>query len=191
MNKDRISALIDGVYAFAMTLLIVTIEFPQASDNETLKDVLISDGGKALTYVLSFAILASFWMVSHKLFEIIGKVNEKFCWMNLWSLLFIVFIPFSTDLVNNYDNSLLAISIFHINLFFVGIFNYFLFFYVKKHPELKAEEYKDGKINMTKTLVSPIVSLIGLLLACFIFDWNLMIYIMLPIIINKFDNDKK
>ncbi|MDQ2886581.1 MAG: TMEM175 family protein [Chloroflexota bacterium] len=106
-DKDtgRVEAFSDGVFAVAITLLILNIHGPDSNpppiDSELLK-YLGSEWATFLAFITSFATIGIMWINHHRLFTHIKRVDTKLLVFNLLLLLVIVFIPFPTVLLAQY-----------------------------------------------------------------------------------------
>lgn len=180
--KDRITALIDGIFAFAMTLLVLTIDVPDVPLDQ-LGQALLDDFSKFGYYVLSFFLLAIFWISNVRKFRNIQKIDSKFLWLNLVNLLFIVFIPFSTQLMGKFDGNQLAVNIFNLNLMIAGLMSYIIFNYAHTH-QLFTSKYDEKEASQLKNriLVVPFVSLVAMVISLFSPGWCTLVYITIPII---------
>lgn len=180
--KERVTGLIDAIFAFAMTLLVLTIDVPDVPLNQ-LGAALSDDLNRFGYYVLAFFLLAIFWISSVRKFRNIEKVDSKFLWLNLVNLLFIVFIPFSTQVMGKYSDSLLAVNIFNLNLMIAGLMSFIIFNYAHTH-QLNISKYDDTEAGKLKAriLVVPFVSLAAIILSFFTPGWCTVIYITIPVI---------
>ena len=91
----------DGVFAIAITILILNIHFPE-TDNEHLGQALRDLSPNILAYVLSFILIGLYWIAHHTSFHAIHKVDGVFLWMNMLLLLFVSFMPFPAYLLGKY-----------------------------------------------------------------------------------------
>jgi uncharacterized membrane protein len=115
----RALAFSDGVFGVAITLLITTIDVPHVTgpDLESkLVDALKGLDGSIISYFISFAVIGLMWMHHHRLFSRIRRVDAAALWLNLLSLAFIVLMPFSTELMGDYGDLSVAISIYALNI---------------------------------------------------------------------------
>lgn len=103
MEKNRVEAFSDGVFAIAITLLILEIRVP---DPQTLTGGLAHYLGQQWSslaaYVLSFAIIGVMWINHHAIFHTVARVDRVLLLLNLHLLLWIAFVPFPTALVARY-----------------------------------------------------------------------------------------
>jgi uncharacterized membrane protein len=85
---DRIVNFTDGVFAIVITLLILTIqvpEIPAASVGDELPGRLLALEPKVLSYVISFLVVAVYWMAHHRVFRPIRGYDETLLWLNTCS----------------------------------------------------------------------------------------------------------
>lgn len=100
-GAERARAFIDAVVAIAMTLLILPLM-------ESVGDVADADGttaqwfaehqGQLTSFIVSFAIIAMFWLTHHRLFAGVERVNSTLLWISMAWLLTIVWLPVATAL---------------------------------------------------------------------------------------------
>jgi len=86
LSIERIQSLTDGIFAFAMTLLVINIDLPSTPhkiDPELLGKYLFSLWPDFFHYVLSFILLSLFWVEHHQQFYYIKKINRKALWINI------------------------------------------------------------------------------------------------------------
>jgi Endosomal/lysosomal potassium channel TMEM175 len=87
----RILALSDGVFAIAITLLIITIAIPATTSDAGLPKALLALWPRYLAYVLSFLVIARFWVTHHLAFRLIARYDATLVWLNLLLLMFVSF----------------------------------------------------------------------------------------------------
>ncbi len=188
LTPSRIEGLTDGVFAIAMTLLVLNIEINiifKGSQWEILKDMLTEIFPQILNYVISFLILGFFWILHHKQFHFIKHVTTKILWLNNFSLLLIALVPFTTSLLDNHNDLIVAAFLFNLNMFAISSVFLLQWHYISKNEHL-IDNTKEGfnlKYSIKKGSVMPIVSLLAMGLSFIIPGWSTVIYILIPIII--------
>lgn len=100
-ETGRIEAFSDGVFAIAITLLILELQIPHAPD---LLSQLLRQWQMFLAYLTSFASIGIMWINHHRLFNIIQRSSHMLLMLNLLLLLFITFLPYPTSLLAIYDS---------------------------------------------------------------------------------------
>lgn len=105
MNKARFEAFSDGVFAFAITLLILGVALPAfktvPSESE-LRAALLGLWPNVVAYALSFAVIGIMWQNHHALFRMVERVDRTTVFLNLLLLAGTVFIPFATSVLGTY-----------------------------------------------------------------------------------------
>jgi uncharacterized membrane protein len=106
-DMNRILSLSDGVIAFAMTLLVVTLALPVLSvapnlSKETLSTYLGELGVAPLLFIIAFLVVGSWWSAHHRLFSAIRRYDHLLEQLNLLVLLLVAFTPFLLALVFAY-----------------------------------------------------------------------------------------
>jgi uncharacterized membrane protein len=98
----RVVAFSDGVFAIAITLLVLTLEIPAGLDD--LGAALRDHGDDLFAYALSFAVIGKFWLAHHRFYGAIERFDGTLMGLNLLYLAWIVLVPFSSDLLGNYGD---------------------------------------------------------------------------------------
>ena len=107
MELERLVFFSDAVIAIAITLLVVTLAIPEATEN--VGDALLDRWPQMLSYVLSFLVIGVFWMAHHRIFRYVGSIDQRLIWLNLLFLMCVAFIPFPTGVLGDHDSSRRAI----------------------------------------------------------------------------------
>ena len=124
LTTTRVEALSDGVFAIAMTLLVLSFDVPVLPSNAGSAELVPALSAllpHVWAFLLSFVLLGSFWAVHHRQYHRIRHADDVSIWINLGSLLFVVLLPFSTDLEGEYGNLAPANIIFEANLLLIGL----------------------------------------------------------------------
>ena len=94
MNKARVEAVSDGVFAIAITLLVLTISQPEHYSN--LAHELGHRWPSLAAYVVSFGVIGIMWFNHHSMFTHIERVDRVFFYLNLLLLMTVAFLPYPT-----------------------------------------------------------------------------------------------
>jgi uncharacterized membrane protein len=127
IGKARIEALADGVFAIALTLLILDVKVPPRAPEDTgdhLLRQLLELWPKFLSFVVSFLIVGVFWVGHHAQLHYVRRADRPFLWMNLVFLLFISVVPFSAALLGEYHEHPVAVAVYCGNLIAAGLVLY-------------------------------------------------------------------
>jgi TMEM175 potassium channel family protein len=105
-ETQRIEAFSDGVFAIAITLLIIEIGVPHVSGDESLSEALVDLWPSYGAYVLSFVMIGIYWANHHSLFRLFVRTDHYFLILNVFFLMTIAFLPFPTAVLGEYlDNA--------------------------------------------------------------------------------------
>ncbi|HLI01031.1 MAG TPA: TMEM175 family protein [Acidimicrobiales bacterium] len=97
MNKGRVEAFSDGVFAFAITLLVVTIAQP--NDYRHLAAELGRRWPALAAYVVSFSTIGIMWLNHHSIFGHFAGVDRRLVYLNLLLLMTLAFLPYPTEVL--------------------------------------------------------------------------------------------
>jgi uncharacterized membrane protein len=106
VSKSRLDALTDGVFAFAMTLLVVKFDLPEdlhPTSAAELMAALLGLGDTFIVYLVSFLVLASFWLGRARTKEEPERASSAYAWSVLFHLFFVTLMPFSMIVAGRYD----------------------------------------------------------------------------------------
>ncbi len=105
LGTKRVEALVDGVFAIAMTLLAFDLRvsdiIPPIADF-SIPGVIAEIWPHFLIYAMSFIILGFYWIEHHIQYSYIKSTSKYFLWINIFFLMFIALIPFSTGVLGRY-----------------------------------------------------------------------------------------
>lgn len=104
LTTQRIEAFSDGVFAIAITLLVLEIRLPEHGNTatETLAKDLINLIPSFFAYILSFAMIGSYWVNHHYIFRLYQQTNHAFSLLNVLFLMCIAFLPFPTVVLGSH-----------------------------------------------------------------------------------------
>jgi TMEM175 potassium channel family protein len=105
VETTRLEAFSDGVFAIAITLLVLLFERPHLSEGQTLGHVLLHQWPSYASYVVSFVTIGIIWVNHHTLFRHIVRVDRVFLFLNVLFLMAVAFIPYPTSLVAQFIRS--------------------------------------------------------------------------------------
>jgi uncharacterized membrane protein len=185
LSTRRIEALADGIFAFAMTLLVLTLTLPDATQTKlSLSQLLLAQWPKFLNYALSFALLAIFWIVHHQQFHVIRRTDRSHIWINIGILMFVALVPFTTDVAGDYSRQTLAELLFSANLLVLGLLFLLNWTYACWHHRLVDADLGRKAIfrGTVRSCILPAVAAVSMIIALFIPRWGLTVYLLIPII---------
>lgn len=113
MNKSRLEAFSDGVFAIIITISVLQMQIPRGSDWNSLKSVFPI----FLTYIFSFTMVGIYWNNHHHLFQAVHATNGRVLWANLFLLFWLSLFPFATGWMGNNHFSEIPVMTFAVILF--------------------------------------------------------------------------
>jgi uncharacterized membrane protein len=113
---SRIVAFSDGVFAIAITLLVLAMEIPDQLPDESLASALWGQRDDMIAYALSFAVIGRFWVVHHRFFGEVVGFDGRLLALNIFYLAWIVLIPFSSEVLGDHGGEAAAIVLYAANL---------------------------------------------------------------------------
>jgi uncharacterized membrane protein len=185
ISKNRLETLVDGIFAIAMTLLVLGINPPRPQDalaQSVLPGMIESLVPQVFLFIVAFLVLALFWLGHHRQFHFVHHIDPPLLWINILILITIVFVPFSTDLAGDYPAVTDAVLLFHANIFIVGLLFSLQWHHIRRHGHL-CEPVPDKAIMHAwfyRSMLVPVIATIGGILSLFDPPVSLLVYILLP-----------
>jgi uncharacterized membrane protein len=143
---NRTLAFTDGLFAIAMTLLVVDLAVPVIKDTHSvhdLGDALADDTATFVSFFISFAVIGRYWMAHHTFIAGLARMDRGLIALNLLYLAFIAFLPFPTALLGRYFENPLSIAIYAVNVALISGMEVVLFSWAQNHDLLKRKLPRD------------------------------------------------
>ncbi len=122
-SVERLAALSDGIFAFAMTLLALDLRVPAAElvhSEHDLGHALAGIAPRLLVYGMSFVTLGIFWNGQQVQFNYLARSDRNFTWIHIAFLASVTLIPFSTALLAQFIRYRLALVVYWLNIVLLG-----------------------------------------------------------------------
>ena len=148
LPRTRLEAFSDGVFAIAVTLLVLELHVP--TDPVGLLHELGAEWPSYLGYLVSFAFIGGVWMAHSNLTRFVKAVDQVMMGLNLVLLLFVSFLPFTTSLLANHlDDSAkhVAVIVFGINLTLASLMVNVMFGYAGRTEGVAADDTADDELR--------------------------------------------
>lgn len=185
MEKNRMESLTDGIFAFAMTLLVMDLILPRdAIITETSSAALFSLLSNFFHYIIAFFVLAAFWMGHHEQFAKIHHIDKNFLILNVVGLFFVTLVPFSTSFVGDYSGDLISICVFEATLLILGLIFCIQWYYSSHNHRLISPEFPESEIRLRtyNGLVIPAISFVAIIIAVIGFKSSTILYMASPLV---------
>ncbi len=166
---DRILALSDGVFAFALTLLVLDLVVPAFGPNQDismLPSLLASDWNSFINYLLSFTMIAVWWNTHQRYFEYVRGYDGRLKALNLLTLLTITLIPFFTKLLDMWITSPFAVALYALDQGAAGTFLALTWRYITKDRKFIDGRLDQKTVNRTRitSTIPPVLFFLSILL---------------------------
>jgi len=136
-EPNRLVALIDGVFAVAMTLLVLDLKLP--TETNDLASSLLEMIPGFLVYLIVFASVAGYWIIHHSYFRYLSRVDTRLVVFSLINLLFVTLYPLTASIVGSHPQEPLATACLSTNSLFYCLSAWAIWSHVASRPELLAE----------------------------------------------------
>jgi uncharacterized membrane protein len=172
----RAVAFFDAVYAIALTLLVVNIDPPAAADWVSLEMLLSSGlGWQLLGFAISFAVIAVFWRVNHRIVAGFRALSSGVIVANLVAISFVVLVPFSTQGISDVETAdqPLAVTIYALDISIAVLAQSAVFAIARRDGVLRDPlPRRADTVKFLDTLTTPVVFLASIPIAfAFGADW--------------------
>lgn len=123
-SVERLAALSDGIFAVAMTLLVLDLRLPVADMVHSEHDLwrgLVALSPRLLMYLMSFLTLGIFWVGQQTQLNHLARSDRHLTWIHIAFLFAVSTTPFSTMLLAEYHAYRLALLIYWLNILLLGV----------------------------------------------------------------------
>jgi len=185
ISKNRLETMVDGIFAIAMTILVLGINPPKPEISEAqvvLPGQIFDLFPEIFIFIIAFLILAGFWLDHHRQFHFVRDIDSHLLWITVFLLISVVLIPFSTDVAGDYPDVQVAALLFHINILIVGlIFSYHLHYISQSRHLLDSlADRKSLKVLFHQCLLIPGIAFLAAIISFFNPSVSLLVYLGVP-----------
>jgi uncharacterized membrane protein len=168
IKVDYVIAFSDALFAFAITLMALSIEIPNFPANlseseftNRLGELLIPN---ITHYAISFLVVGMYWIAYHRTFEYIKRVDTSLIWLNLLFLFFISLVAYFTGLLSIYDSYQIVVIVFASVLSAAGLILISIWLYATHNRKLVDKNIHPSVVRyfFLRGIASPIVFLISI-----------------------------
>ena len=177
MNKSRLEAFSDGVFAIIITIMVLELKVPHGTEISLLKPVI----PVFFSYVLSFIYLGIYWNNHHHMLHTVKKVSGSMLWANLHLLFWLSLIPFVTGWMGENNFAATPLALYGINLLMAALAYYVLQKVILRNHGSESILAKAIGRDL-KGKMSPVLYIIAIL-STFVNDWIAgAIYVLVALI---------
>lgn len=184
-DKSRLEMFVDGVFAIAITILVLELHVPALqSTNLAVMHYIFEIIPEIFGYFLSFFLLAIFLNNHHRQFRFIKQTNANFWWINILLLSFVSMVPFSTSLLTGFGGIITAVIFFNLNMLFAGLALVLIWEYARRADLIKEDtEPETIRLIRRRNLAIPIIALLAIGIAFISPNLSNLAYLLLFAII--------
>ncbi len=173
-NIDRLAALSDGIFAVAMTLLVLDLHIPSVSEvhNEReLLTALAALGPQWIAYAMSFLTLGILWAGQQTQLNYMAEGTRDLTWIHLGFLFAITFLPLSTRLLASFITYRAALGVYWLNIFAAGSMLYWSWAHATHAQLIKADTPDEVRGSICRRIVIAQSLYAAGAALCFINTW--------------------
>jgi uncharacterized membrane protein len=184
LSVHRVEALSDGVFAIAMTVLVLGIRVPEGGGADGLEAQLSALWPKFASYAMSFVMLGVLWIGHHFQFHYIRRTDRILLWLNLLFLLTVTFLPFGTAVLGNYYNTPGAVVLYGATVALSGGFLLAHWMYATRARHLVAADLDPSVVSSIRSRIAIGLglSLAGTAAGLFDTRTSLAVFLAIPLV---------
>ena len=184
-THERLCAVSDGVYAIALTLLVLDLKVPEVpgiTDSELTSD-LVHQLPNFVAYIVGFFLVARFWINHHRIFQSAGLCDERALSLNLVHLFFISLTPYTASLIGHYEGDRIAAIILSSNLGLSSLSLTVLGHYVLEKKEWRTKESGGTWVEVPwwTAYSGPGLALVSIMVSFLSINTALLLWLLLPL----------
>jgi uncharacterized membrane protein len=183
LSTNRLEAFSDGVFAVAITLLVLNLQVPQVTSVSELVPRLGELWPKLLSYALSFVLVGIYWVAHHNIFHYIKRSDRNLLWLNILLLLCIVFLPFPTALLGEYPEQRVSVIIYAGTLVITGLVLQALWWYATSGCRLVDRNIDPHLVQRAtrRNLTGPLIYSLAIGISLFSVQASLVLFFLVPL----------
>jgi uncharacterized membrane protein len=163
VRTARLEAFSDGVFAIAITLLVLEISVPEGSEDDLLRAVL-DEWPSYFAYLVSFATIGAIWLVHTVITEYLSGADSILVRLNLLLLMLVSFMPFPTRLLAEYngeDAERVSTTIYGLNLLLTAVVVSVLWRYAVRERLVRPDATDEDVRSLTNRLTPGLAGYVG------------------------------
>ena len=184
LPKNRLETLVDGVFAIAMTILVLELRAPQTLGPGGLAQGLVDLGSRFATFLISFIVLGVYWFAHHQVFHFVLRVNRTLVWLNILFLMGIALVPFAASVMGAYTNDPIALSLYGGVLGLLATLGYLIWWYMSGDRGLIEPGLDPALVHKVRVwlAIGPVITPVAIAVSFVSTTVALLIYLTLPVV---------
>ena len=184
-SAERLAALSDGIFAFAMTLLVLDLRIPAAEAIHSERDLahaLLGLAPQIVLYLMSFLTLGIFWVGQQTQLNHLEHSSRSLTWMHILFLFAVTLTPFSTRLLAEFNTYRIALLSYWLNIVLLGGSLYLTWTCAMKLGLLKADMPPEVPLAIKRrVLFAQSLYAFGALLCIFNTHWSIAFIVLVQL----------
>ena len=182
LPKNRLETLVDGVFAIAMTILVLELRPPPTLGPGGLADDLVALWSRFATFFISFIVLGVYWFAHHQVFHFVLRVNRTLVWLNILFLMGIALVPFAASLLGSYPGDPIALSLYGAVLGLLAALGYLIWWYLTGDRGLIEPGLDAALVHKVRVwlAIGPVITPVAIAVSFVNTTVALLIYLALP-----------
>lgn len=192
---ERLIFFSDAVFAIAITLLALEIRLPELPEHVSNAELLAALGSiwpKYLSFVISFLVIGSYWIVHHRIFRNVRRYDGRLMLLNLLLLMAVSFVPFPTALLGEHNNLVSAVF-YALAMTLVGFLTVMIFAYISAGGRLLEQPLTPliFRQRLLRMLIAPLVFLFSIGVAFWDPNWAQYSWLLIAVVMlfGRFQHD--
>lgn len=165
VGYERTVAFSDGVFAIAITLLVLSLDVPDVPAGETLTDALRELDGQLWSYFVGFAVIGAFWLAHHRFFDALRRFDSTLLVLNLAFLSLISLMPFTTAVFGRYTGEEAAVILYAANVVVASTLDTAMLWVALRRRLLPGDQVRNGRALLLQNAFPGLVFLASIPIA--------------------------
>jgi uncharacterized membrane protein len=168
LSKGRVEALTDGIFAIAMTLLVLELKVPDLPKSAASHELLYRLGEEApawMSFLLSFMYCGLLWFLHHLAMHFVRHMQALLVWLNLLFLMSISILPFSCALLGHFIRNRAAVEIYFGNVLLAALLLWAQWLFARKRKLISEDDPRAVAAMGMRLTAVPVAITAGMLAA--------------------------
>lgn len=184
MSKERLEAFSDGVFAVALTLLILELHVPEIADHSGWGQYAAAMAPlvpKVVSFVLTFVIICIHWVSHHYFFRHLRHTPLGIVWLNNLFLLWLCFMPFPTAMLGDHPTDQFPVVLYGVNQLLAALTFFAFRSYASKH-KLFVDTASAKAMGPAHSIPAVIIFILSILFAFVNVYLSLACFLVVPLL---------
>lgn len=189
LSPNRLETLADGIFAIAMTILVLELRLPESGGSADLWTEIVGLKFRFATFFISFIVLGVYWFAHHQTFFFLVRVNRTVVWLNILFFMGAALIPFVASVLGTHSQDPVALALYGVVLGLLAALGYVIWWYITGDRGLIEEKLDATLVKKVRLWISlgPLIALGAVVLAFVSPLITLLVYLALPVVFILFN----